>query len=61
MEHDTIVQWDTDFEENPIIGFHKKITTNDIIGIIDYENERSCVELKRSIMNDIKEMSNKNL
>ena len=49
IDHDTIIEWGIDDEGEPIISFRKKVTVDDIIGIVDDDDERNSVELKRSI------------
>lgn len=48
VNKDTIVEWGIDDQGNPEVNFRKKVTIDDIIGLIKTEPTNS-VELKKEI------------
>jgi len=49
VDHDTVIEWGVDDEGHPQIEFRKKIKVDDIIGIIEDDDPRNSVELKRGL------------
>ena len=47
IDEDTIIEWGIDEAGNPQINFRKKVTLDDVIGIIEDGEKVSSVELKR--------------
>ena len=49
LNHDTVIEWGVDDEGHPLIEFRKKVTLKDVIGMVDDDDKRNSVELKRSL------------
>ena len=49
IDEDTIIEWGIDEEGRPQINFRKKVTLDDVIGIIEDGEKVSSVELKRRL------------
>jgi len=49
VDHDTVIEWGADDNNQPHIEFRKKVKLNDIIGIVKDNDSRNSVELKRSL------------
>ena len=49
IDEDTIIEWGIDDEGKPQINFRKKVTLEDVIGIIETGEKTNAVELKRSL------------
>lgn len=49
VDHDTVIEWGVDDKGEPQIKFRKKVTVDDVLGMIDDDGTESSVELKRSI------------
>lgn len=49
IDEDTIIEWGIDENGNPQVNFRKKVTLDDVIGIIEDGEKVSSVELKRRV------------
>lgn len=49
IDEDTVIEWGVDENDNPQINFRKRVTVNDILGMIDEDSKESSVELKKSL------------
>lgn len=49
VDQDTIVEWGIDENGKPEVNFRKKVTVDDIIGLIKTDEPTNSVELKRGI------------
>ena len=49
IDKETVIEWGVDDKGEPQIKFRKKVTVDDVLGMIDDEGTESSVELKRSI------------
>ena len=49
ITQDTIVEWGIDDKGEPTINFRKKVTVDDIIGIVKTDEITNSVELKKEM------------
>ena len=49
ITQDTIVEWGIDDKGEPTINFRKKVTVDDIIGIVKTDEQTNSVELKKEL------------
>mgnify|MGYP002523720885 CR=1 FL=1 len=49
VTRDTIVEWGIDDKGEPTINFRKKVTVDDIIGIVKTDKDTNSVELKKEM------------
>ena len=49
VTQDTIVEWGIDENGKPEVNFRKKVTVDDIIGLIKTEEPTNSVELKKEL------------
>lgn len=49
IDKETVIEWGVDDKGEPQIKFRKKVTVDDVLGMIDDDGNESSVELKRSI------------
>lgn len=49
IDKETVIEWGVDDNGDPKINFRKKVTVDDVLGMINEDGTESSVELKRSI------------
>ena len=49
IDKETVIEWGIDDKGEPQIKFRKKVTVDDVLGMMDDDGTESSVELKRSI------------
>ena len=49
IDKETVIEWGVNDDGTPRINFRKKVTVDDVLGMIDDDGTESSVELKRSI------------
>lgn len=49
IDKKTVIEWGIDEDGKPQLSFRKKVTVNDVLGMMDDDGAESSVELKRGL------------
>lgn len=49
IDKETVIEWGINDDGTPRINFRKKVTVDDVLGMVDDDGTESSVELKRGI------------